>query len=97
MVQSERGALERTGGGARGSAAGAGDGKPARLQASGRRRGTAGCAWPPARTQPTGMMAPTTACGLPAPLSGRRLARGKKIADWGLDETVVYAFSGDQV
>ena len=75
MVQSERGALERTGGGVRGSAAGAGDGKPARLQASGRRRGTAGCAWPPARTRRIGMTVPTTGGGLLAPLSGRRLAK----------------------
>lgn len=44
-----------------------------RAPASGRRLGTAGSAWPPSRTPPIGMTAPTMACGLLAPLSGRPL------------------------
>lgn len=51
------------------------EGEPAKLPASGIQRGTAGSAWPSAQTQQKGMMAPTTACGLPALLSGRQLAR----------------------
>jgi hypothetical protein len=58
-----------------GTASSAAESEPAKLPASGIQRGTAGSSWPPARTQLTGMMAPTTACGLPAPLSGRQLAR----------------------
>ena len=86
MVQSERHPGTPPAG--RGSAAGVASGKPAKLPASGRRRGTAGCAWPPARTRRIGMTVPTTGGGLLAPLSGRRLA--KKNADWELDETIVY-------
>jgi hypothetical protein len=47
--------------------------KASKVRASGRRLGTAGSAWPPSRIRLIGMVAPTMACGLPAPLSGRQL------------------------
>lgn len=59
----------------RGTASSAAESEPAKLPASGIQRGTADSAWPPARTQLKGMTAPTTACGLPALLSGRQLER----------------------
>lgn len=48
-------------------------GKAAKGQASRKQLETAGFAWPPSETQSTSTVVPTTACGLPAPLSGRQL------------------------
>jgi hypothetical protein len=48
-------------------------GKAAKVQASRKQLETAGFVWPPSETQSTSTVVPTTACGLPAPLSGRQL------------------------